>query len=116
MTREIVVRGDLVVNEANRDSKFHRVKVRIVDAAAIITRSRAKSTPSTYTACPFPLKALKLILKELQSYKTSGAGKGKGKQVDNSAFDNLDEDDGVSQPLVCRTGNGTDKAGRRMGR
>jgi hypothetical protein len=63
---------------------------------AIMTRSRTKSSPNQYTAAPFPLKALKLILKELQSYRTTGAGKGKGKQVDNSALDNLDEDDGVS--------------------
>lgn len=95
--------------------KFEMVDHRVANLVAIMTRSRTKSSPNQYTAAPFPLKALKLILKELQSYKTTGAGKGKGKQVDNSALDNLDEDDGVSldfaglnyEILMVRMRNGT---------
>jgi hypothetical protein len=94
--QEVIVRGDLVITEANRDSTLRsKLEKPFTDGAAIMTRSRTKSSPNQYTAAPFPLKALKIILKELQSYKSTGAGKGKSKQVDNSAFDNLDEDDGV---------------------
>jgi hypothetical protein len=62
---------------------------------AIMTRSRAKKTPNQYTSIPFPLKALKIILKELHLYKSTGAGKGKGMKVgDDGAL--FAEDDGVS--------------------
>ncbi|ODN87698.1 hypothetical protein L198_06924 [Cryptococcus wingfieldii CBS 7118] len=62
--REVMVKGDLIVDETNRDT--------------IMTRSRTKAHPNQYTQTPFPLKALKLILKDVQS-ETSGKGKGKGK-------------------------------------
>jgi hypothetical protein len=63
--------------------------------SAIMTRSRAKKTPNQYTSIPFPLKALKIILKELHLYKSTGAGKGKGMKVgDDGAL--FAEDDGVS--------------------
>ena len=67
--------------------------------AAIMTRSRAKKTPNQYTSIPFPLKALKIILKELHLYKTTGAGKGKGKKVGDDGV-LYAEDDGVSGPFV----------------
>jgi len=60
-----------------------------------MTRSRAKKTPNQYTSIPFPLKALKIILKELHLYKSTGAGKGKGMKIgDDGAL--FAEDDGVS--------------------
>ena len=71
----------MLVEEANRP--------------AIITRSRAKKTPNQYTSIPFPLKALKIILKESHLYKSTGAGKGKGMKIgDDGAL--FAEDDGVS--------------------
>jgi hypothetical protein len=63
---------------------------------------------------PFPLKALKIILKELHLYKSTGAGKGKGMKVgDDGAL--FAEDDGVSNVFhrvgesadECRMKNGT---------
>jgi hypothetical protein len=92
--REVMVRGDLIVDEANRDSEFLPTLVFDANKLAIITRSRAKKTPPKYTSIPFPLKALKIILKELHLYKSNGAGKGKGKQVglDGTLFE---DDDGV---------------------
>jgi len=93
--RSIMVRGDLVITEDNRDSmpNLHLTKSE-TDIVAIMTRSRAKKTPNQYTTIPFPLKALKIILKELHLYKTTGAGKGKGMRVgDDGAL--FAEDDGV---------------------
>lgn len=91
-----MVKGDLVINEDNRDSRSMIEKLtRRADFSAIITRSRAKKTPNQYTSIPFPLKALKIILKELHLYKSTGAGKGKGMKVgDDGAL--FAEDDGVS--------------------
>ncbi|WWD20442.1 hypothetical protein CI109_104918 [Kwoniella shandongensis] len=70
--REVVVKGDLIISEANRDT--------------IMTRSRTKINPNQYTQIPFPLKALKLILKDVQAEPTA---KGKGK-----ADLDIEEDDG----------------------
>jgi hypothetical protein len=69
------------------------------DMVAIMTRSRAKKTPNQYTSIPFPLKALKIILKELHLYKTTGAGKGKGKKVGDDGV-LYAEDDGVSGSFI----------------
>ena len=88
-----MVKGDLIINEANRDSTSIAWLER-TDTAAIMTRSRAKKTPNQYTSIPFPLKALKIILKELHLYKTTGAGKGKGKKVGDDGV-LYAEDDGV---------------------
>ncbi|WWC66093.1 uncharacterized protein I303_108715 [Kwoniella dejecticola CBS 10117] len=69
----VIVRGDLIVDERNRDT--------------IMTRSRTRNNPNQFTQVPFPLKAFKLILKDVQSEPTQ---KGKGKSADY----NIDEDDG----------------------
>nr|XP_019043733.1 hypothetical protein I302_08314 [Kwoniella bestiolae CBS 10118]OCF22663.1 hypothetical protein I302_08314 [Kwoniella bestiolae CBS 10118] len=69
----VVVRGDLVIDERNRDT--------------IMTRSRTRTNPNQYTQIPFPLKAFKLILKDVQA---EPGAKGKGKKVD---YD-IEEDDG----------------------
>lgn len=55
-----------------------------------MTRSKAKANPAQYSVSPFPVKCLKLLLKELQSFKTSAA---KGKKVSTNTLD-IDEDDG----------------------
>ncbi|KAK8849809.1 hypothetical protein IAR55_005145 [Kwoniella newhampshirensis] len=70
--RGVVVKGDLIISETNRDT--------------IMTRSRTKLNPNQYSQIPFPLKALKLILKDVQAEPSS---KGKGK-----ADLTIEEDDG----------------------
>jgi hypothetical protein len=78
-----------------------------------MTRSRAKKTPNQYTSIPFPLKALKIILKELHLYKSTGAGKGKGMKVgDDGAL--FAEDDGVSC-LIRIIGNLADRCRMKNG-
>jgi hypothetical protein len=78
-----------------------------------MTRSRAKKTPNQYTSIPFPLKALKIILKELHLYKSTGAGKGKGMKVgDDGAL--FAEDDGVSV-LFGRTEDSADDCRMKSG-
>lgn len=61
----------------------------------IVTRSRAKTNPARYTRTPFPIKCLKLILKELQTFKSSAGGK--GKKVSSGTID-VEDDDGVGRP------------------
>ncbi|WVQ84827.1 hypothetical protein IAT38_006984 [Cryptococcus sp. DSM 104549] len=68
----VVVKGDLVISEVNRNT--------------IMTRSRTRTNPNQFTQIPFPLKALKLILKDVSSEPTAG-GKGKTDLE-------IDEDDG----------------------
>lgn len=71
--RRVVVKGDLIITDANRNK--------------IMTRSRTRAQPNTYTEIPFPVKALKLLLKDLQA---EGKGKSKGTAAD------IADDDGVS--------------------
>lgn len=71
--RRVMVKGDLIITEANRNK--------------IMTRSRTRAQPNTYTEIPFPVKALKLLLKDVQA---EGKGKKKG------AADDIADDDGVS--------------------
>jgi hypothetical protein len=61
---------------------------------AIMTRSKTKNSPNEYTSVPFPLKAFKLLLKDVQ-HQDSGSKKGKGKALDLE----IEEDDGVSRHL-----------------
>lgn len=65
----------------------------MLNLVVIITRSKARANPAQYTPMPFIVKCLKLILTELQTYKTTAGGK--GKKVSNNTID-LEEDDGVS--------------------
>lgn len=88
------MRGDLIINDANRDGKssLHHDTI-VADPLVIITRSKAKANPAQYTAAPFPSKCLKLLLKELQTFRSTAAAK--GKKVSTGTLD-IDEDDGVS--------------------
>ncbi|WVR07905.1 hypothetical protein IAU60_004948 [Kwoniella sp. DSM 27419] len=70
----VLVKGDLIIDERNRNT--------------IMTRSRTKTAPHQYTRVAFPVKALKLILKDVQA-EPGTKGKGKGK-----ADYDIDEDDG----------------------
>jgi hypothetical protein len=73
--RGVIVTGDLIITDSNRNT--------------IMTRSRTKATPNQYTRIPFPVKALKLLLKDLQDV-------GKGKKGGKKGTDGLDiaDDDG----------------------
>ncbi|KAI8980578.1 ARM repeat-containing protein [Trametes punicea] len=57
--QNLVVKGDIIVKpETKNGSDAH---------AVIMTRSKTKQTPTEFTSVPFPVKALKLLLRELQS-------------------------------------------------
>jgi hypothetical protein len=71
------VKGDLIVDEQNRDR--------------IMTRSRTRNAPDRYTQVPFPLKALKLLLKDVHGMQ---GGKKGGKS--GAGLEGVAEDDGVS--------------------
>ena len=128
--RRIMVKGDLIINEQNANSELSvdLAFETLTRCTAIMTRSRTKVGESTrdyelilplmssppvaqeYTSIPFPLKALKLILKDVQIV----GPKGKGDDVAN-----IEEDDGVSL-LSCSVSIGLGLtrlvAGRRLGR
>ncbi|KAK1923454.1 armadillo-type protein [Papiliotrema laurentii] len=71
--RHVMVKGDMVITSEQRNT--------------IMTRSRTKSTPIQYAQIPFPVKALKLILKDVQHVGT--------KKGSTAAADlELDDDDG----------------------
>ncbi|CDZ96419.1 Predicted importin 9 [Phaffia rhodozyma] len=55
----VTVRGDMIVDERN--------------AGVIMTRSRTKNNPTTYSSIPFLLKALKLTVSELNTTKASAS-------------------------------------------
>ncbi|WOO82150.1 Importin-9 [Vanrija pseudolonga] len=77
--RNVLVRGDLIINENNRNK--------------IMTRSRTKATPNEYTQIPFPVKALKLLLKDVSA---EGKGKSKGDELgieDDDGDEEWDDDD-----------------------
>jgi hypothetical protein len=66
-----------------------------------MTRSRTKTTPNQYTSIPFPLKALKLVLKDVQASTSSQKGKSAGGvsgQKTGGGDADIEEDDGVSVP------------------
>lgn len=62
-----------------------------------MTRSRTITNPNEYTSIPFPLKALKLILKDVQIVKQGEKGKTAGPSA--SAGSDIEEDDGVSNAV-----------------
>ncbi|KAI0082121.1 ARM repeat-containing protein [Panus rudis PR-1116 ss-1] len=57
--QNLMVKGDIIVTEETSN--------------VIMTRSRTKQMPTEWTSIPFPVKALKLILHELQSNGESAA-------------------------------------------
>ncbi|KIR36656.1 hypothetical protein I352_01614 [Cryptococcus deuterogattii MMRL2647] len=78
--REVIVKGDLIISEANRNT--------------IMTRSRTRQTPNQYTQIPFPVKALKLILKDVQSEPTSAKKPTSGLDIeDDDGDEEWDDDD-----------------------
>ncbi|OCF78060.1 hypothetical protein I204_02066 [Kwoniella mangroviensis CBS 8886] len=85
----MVVRGDLVIDEKNRDT--------------IMTRSRTRNNPNQYTQIPFPLKAFKLILKDVQS---EPGAKGKGKKVDYDIEEDDGDEDWDDDDLLAGGGDG----------
>ncbi|CAK9782992.1 ARM repeat-containing protein [Cutaneotrichosporon oleaginosum] len=79
------VKGDLLITDANRNR--------------IMTRSRTLAQPNTYSEIPFPIKALKLLLKDVQ---VEGKGKGKSKGgldvPEDDGDEEWDDDDLLAGP------------------
>nr|XP_019009559.1 uncharacterized protein I206_06208 [Kwoniella pini CBS 10737]OCF48340.1 hypothetical protein I206_06208 [Kwoniella pini CBS 10737] len=80
----VVCKGDLIVDERNRDT--------------IMTRSRTRNNPNQFTQIPFPLKAFKLILKDVQSEPLQ---KDKGKKVDYDIEDDDGDEDWDDDDLLA---------------
>ncbi|KAG5349551.1 hypothetical protein C0989_003209 [Termitomyces sp. Mn162] len=84
--QHLIVKGDIIVNDTNKN--------------VIMTRSRTRKTPTEFTSIPFPVKALKLILRDLQSRGESVTTSPQG----GPTTDNIESDDGVSIHAQARSG------------
>ncbi|EKM84237.1 hypothetical protein AGABI1DRAFT_52094 [Agaricus bisporus var. burnettii JB137-S8] len=72
--RNIVVKGELIVKPETKN--------------VIMTRSKTKKTPHEFTSLPFPVKALKIVIRDLQSGGDSATISAQGHTFD------VDSDDG----------------------
>ncbi|TFY55031.1 hypothetical protein EVJ58_g8505 [Rhodofomes roseus] len=72
--QNVVVKGDLIIKPETRN--------------VIMTRSKTKVVPTEFTRVPFPVKALKLLLRELQS-----GGEAASRRMNASDVDSDDGDD-----------------------
>lgn len=81
--RNVMVKGDMIITSDNKNK--------------IMTRSRMKSTPTQYTQIPFPVKALKLILKDLSSEPAKGKGDAANVEEDDGD-EEWDDDDPLGTP------------------
>ncbi|KAF8963883.1 armadillo-type protein [Flammula alnicola] len=72
--QNIAVKGDIIINPATKN--------------VIMTRSRTKTTPDEFMTIPFPVKALKIILHDIQSGGESATMSAQGEVFD------VDSDDG----------------------
>ncbi|KAI9638767.1 armadillo-type protein [Dioszegia hungarica] len=78
----VAVRGEMIVDASNRD--------------VIMTRSKARAAPPKYTQIPFPVKALKLLLKDLQALggkKGSAGGRDDPEIEEDDGDEDWDDDD-----------------------
>ncbi|TIA71942.1 hypothetical protein E3P89_01920 [Wallemia ichthyophaga] len=75
----VMVKGDQIIDESNRNT--------------IMTRSKTRNAPIEFTSIPFPLKAIKLLLGEIQNVGTSAAKSNTVKDVDEDDDDDDWEDD-----------------------
>ncbi|KAI0726869.1 ARM repeat-containing protein [Fomitopsis betulina] len=72
--RAIVVKGDLIIKPETRN--------------VIMTRSKTRAVPTEFTRIPFPVKALKILLRELQS-----GGEAASRRMNASELGSDDGDD-----------------------
>lgn len=84
----IIVKGDQIIDESNRN--------------VIMTRSKTRDQPITFTSIPFPAKILKLIINEVQSI---------GNSKFTSGLKEVEEDDEVSFIYYYLFNNLTSKIG-----
>ncbi|OSX67203.1 hypothetical protein POSPLADRAFT_1063974 [Postia placenta MAD-698-R-SB12] len=75
--QSITVKGDLIIKPETRN--------------VIMTRSKTKSMPTEFTIVPFPVKALKLLLHDLQA-DGEAASKGLGKVASDVGSDDGDSE------------------------
>ncbi|WVO14952.1 hypothetical protein L204_102593 [Cryptococcus depauperatus] len=80
--KEVLVKGDMIIDEKNRNT--------------IMTRSKTKLHPNQYSLIPFPLKALKLMLKDVQTEPNCGK---KTTSDLNIQYDDGDEEWDDDDPL-----------------
>ncbi|KAG6872765.1 hypothetical protein C0995_006804 [Termitomyces sp. Mi166 len=94
--QHLIVKGDIIVNSANKNGKCTSphspllCSTLFIRASVIMTRSRTKKTPTEFTSISFPLKALKLILRDVQSGGESATISARG----GAATDDIGSDDG----------------------
>ncbi|EMD32596.1 hypothetical protein CERSUDRAFT_161550 [Gelatoporia subvermispora B] len=85
--QSVTVKGDMIVKPETKN--------------VIMTRSKTKKMPTEWTSVPFPVKALKLLLHDLQSGgEAASMGLGSGADVDSDDGDedwSEDEDDAGSK-------------------
>ncbi|KDE03266.1 hypothetical protein MVLG_06259 [Microbotryum lychnidis-dioicae p1A1 Lamole] len=79
---QIVVRGDLLLTDANRNR--------------IMTRARAKNNPDQFSLIPFRAKALKVLLKDAQSALSESGPNGSGRKDYHDDEDEDEDDDAES--------------------
>jgi hypothetical protein len=95
----VVVKGDIVVREETRNGASCLIDARRRDNAyaarvssqVIMTRSKTRVAPHEWTRVPFPVKALKILLHELQS---------NGEAATLAAPPDVEDDDGVRALLL----------------
>lgn len=83
--QSVVVKGDLIIKPETRN--------------VIMTRSRTKAVPTEFTRIPFPVKALKTLLRELQSGGEAASRRMNASEVDSDdGEDDWQEDDDEGAP------------------
>ncbi|KZT73366.1 ARM repeat-containing protein [Daedalea quercina L-15889] len=76
----VIVKGDLIIKPETRN--------------VIMTRSKTKAVPTEFTRIPFPAKALKILLRELQSGGEAASRRTNASEVDSDdGDDDWQEDD-----------------------
>lgn len=110
--RDVTVKGDMIITDTNRDSTLNPITPRgtmvdlvhsyhdpVEDEARCVARHLVARlrliilAPNQFTPIPFQVKALKLLLKDVQTTGPKGSSKAKGNAVD------VEEDDGVRVSL-----------------
>ncbi|EDR15931.1 uncharacterized protein LACBIDRAFT_242896 [Laccaria bicolor S238N-H82] len=76
--QNLMVKGDIIIKPETKN--------------VIMTRSKTKKTPHEFTSVPFPVKALKIIIHDLQSGGDAATISAQGNTVEDVDSDDGDED------------------------
>ena len=85
----VLVKGDLIISEANRKTIMTRSKTKNSGSPSVVAERCSRTDPNQYTQIAFPVKALKLILHDVQNI---GQGKGSKAPADVEEDDEVCED------------------------